>query len=227
MKTKQFEEARELRKNGESISSIAKKLSVSKGSVSVWCSDIQLTDEQRVKLEMKNPVFRGKNNGAMKNKEKALELRKKYQEQGKEIAKKYDKDIDFAIGCALYWAEGNKDRKVFGVSNLDISLLLRIKKWAIKYFGCENEKFKIQINAYLNNGVTINDMINYWTDNLSIPVVNVGKIIARERYYSGKNRKKKQIYGICQLRYCDVEIVQKIFGAIQEIMKIKMEEWVL
>ena len=45
-KSKQMLQARQLRKEGESIKVIAKKLSVSVSSVSVWCRDIELSKEQ-------------------------------------------------------------------------------------------------------------------------------------------------------------------------------------
>lgn len=40
----------ELRKQGESVKAIAKKLEISPASVSVWVREIQLTDEQRSRL---------------------------------------------------------------------------------------------------------------------------------------------------------------------------------
>jgi hypothetical protein len=126
----------------------------------------------------------------------------------------------------LYWAEGNKNRKTLGVSNLDSDLLKKIKNWMINYFDCNENKIKIQINAYLNNNVSVEEIISYWTNELSIPKENVGKIIARENYYNGKNRIKKHLYGICQIRYSDVKITQEVFGAIQEIMKIKKNDWI-
>lgn len=50
-KFKEKLKAREFRRKGVSIIEIAKKLGVSKGSVSLWCQDIRLTDEQKNKLQ--------------------------------------------------------------------------------------------------------------------------------------------------------------------------------
>jgi len=43
-------EARELREKGESIIIISKKLGISKSTVSKWCRDIVLSEEQILKL---------------------------------------------------------------------------------------------------------------------------------------------------------------------------------
>ena len=50
MKAYEKKQALEMRKSGASIKEIAKRLGVSKGSVSVWVSDVVLPDEIRDKL---------------------------------------------------------------------------------------------------------------------------------------------------------------------------------
>ena len=46
--------ARELRTSGESVRNITKKLTVSKGTASIWVRDIILTVDQLEKLRQKN-----------------------------------------------------------------------------------------------------------------------------------------------------------------------------
>jgi len=227
MKRIEYDEARKLRiEQGESINFICKKIGVSKGSVSRWCSDIVLTDEQKAKLFLKNPIINGQMAGANVMKKNAIELRNKYQEQGRDMARQYGNDVEFVTGCALYWAEGYKSRTKLGMTNLDVDLLIQFKRWAIKYFKCVNDSFKLNVSAYLNNGTTIDEINGFWVEKLDIAKQSVRKVTAREKYYSGLNRtKNRSIYGICQLSYCDVEIVQMVFGAIQELFKIDRPEW--
>lgn len=45
-KSKEKNKALILRQNGESIKDIAKRLKISKSTVSLWCRDIKLTSEQ-------------------------------------------------------------------------------------------------------------------------------------------------------------------------------------
>jgi len=51
MKKELKKRARKLRKEGESVGKISKILQVSKGSVSLWVRDIELTEEQKEKLK--------------------------------------------------------------------------------------------------------------------------------------------------------------------------------
>ena len=229
MKRHQHDEAKRMRReDGESINVIAKKLGVSKGSVSSWCADIKLSKEQELKLTMRNPVYIGQFAGAKSNKEKALSLRKQYQEKGRQLSKKFINDSEFAIGCALYWGEGNKGRAEIGVSNLDSDLIIKVKNWLIRYFDCDINKFKIRITAYLNNGLNSEEINNFWIEKLGLNKNSIHKFIAREKYYSGLNKTKNYSpYGMCLLRYCSVEKMQMIFGAMQETMKIKKQNWLL
>lgn len=52
-KVKEKQQVLLLRRKGESIKDIAKKLYVSKGSVSLWCQEIVLTPKQATVLKKK------------------------------------------------------------------------------------------------------------------------------------------------------------------------------
>ena len=71
-KSKEQFNARELRKKGKSMKEIAKKLKVSKGSVSLWCKDIELTENQKLKLhkQMVRGSYAGRMAGVRMQKER-------------------------------------------------------------------------------------------------------------------------------------------------------------
>ena len=82
--------ARLMRKEGISIIVIAKELSVSKSTVSGWCRDIILTEEQIEKLKAGQKISwtRGQIMGAEANKNKRLTA-KSLIFMGKKLLKKY------------------------------------------------------------------------------------------------------------------------------------------
>jgi hypothetical protein len=45
--------------------------------------------------------------------------------------------------------------------------------------------------------------------------------------YSQKKRLNKLPYGTCRLTVCDTQLVQSIYGAIQEYAGFDREEWVM
>src|SRR3989344_4900845 len=83
-KSKERLEAIKLRRGGESINIIAKKVNVSKSTVSLWCRDLNLTTAQR-ELLRKNAIaagHRGRMIGAELNKKKKEELIDSYEKTG-------------------------------------------------------------------------------------------------------------------------------------------------
>src|SRR5262245_11876478 len=101
-------EARAMRTDGMAVRDIAKKLGVSKGSVSTWVRDIILTDEQVEALKARQRRYAGQNAGSQTNRKKFMEKRRAYQEIGREKARE-GRPLHMA-GCMLYWAEGAKTK---------------------------------------------------------------------------------------------------------------------
>src|SRR3990167_9063689 len=83
--------ARAMRKNGISIIVIARRLAVSKSSVSLWCRDIILTEEQSKKLVKNKGVSltTGQRMGAETNRKKKTDVIKTSDVFGKRIMKKF------------------------------------------------------------------------------------------------------------------------------------------
>ncbi len=227
MKLKEKEEARRLRKEeGLSVKKIAKQIGVSKGTVSIWVRDIELTYDQKAKLLCNSKMHLGHFNGPKKIKEKALERRKQYQEKGRILARQNDKY--YACGCMLYWGEGDKSRNLVGMSNTDVDLLKFFVKFLRKYFNCKDEDFTICILSHLNNGLTVDDIHNYWLKELELPESCLRKFQLKTKYYSDTNIKnKKHIYGCCKVRVNSTELVQMIYGSIQEIIGVEKYDWLL
>src|SRR5579859_1824838 len=100
-------EARKLRKKGESVRSISKKLIISKSSVSIWVRDIILSIEQLENLR-KSQIKggeRGRIIGSLMQKHRRMDLIEKYKKEGvNELQKVSEKELKM-IFLALYWAE--------------------------------------------------------------------------------------------------------------------------
>lgn len=109
-KSKEKIEARKLRRGGCSIKDIAKRLGVAKSSVSIWCSDIELSNVQIKKLhdQMVKGGYAGRLKGASVQKNNKQEKIKNYLEKGKEKFKFLEKRELLVAGLGLYWGEGEK-----------------------------------------------------------------------------------------------------------------------
>ena len=109
MKPAEKEESRLLRSQGYSVKEISRQLKVSRGSVSLWVRDIELTSEQIDHLEARSNLNRQKFGylsrcgGANTNKADAEARHKRFREAGWERAKR---DEGFRLICTCTGERG-------------------------------------------------------------------------------------------------------------------------
>jgi len=225
-KDKECQEARRLRHEGKSIRKIARLLGVSQGSVSPWVRDIELTDEQKISLG--NGSVRGiKMMKVWKaHQRNALEKRKKWQEEGREMAR--SQNIQFAMGCMLYWAEGSKSKNSVRFANSDVEMLKFFVRFLEECFGVESDDIHIRLFWYSGNGMTFEDATSYWIKSLGLKQSCLRKSqVDMVRRDSHGKKVGKLPYGTCHLSVDRTDVVQKIFGAIQEFCGFTNERWLM
>lgn len=225
MLNENIEKAKTLRAEGKSIKTIAKILDVSPSSVLNWTKSIILTEAQRLQL-LSNP----KSEEAVKNRVAATVLtykkrREEYQNEGRKAAQ--ENNIEHAMFCMLYWGEGAKSRNELKLVNTDPDMLIFFVTFLKKYFKIPQEKISYRINAYLDNGKTSQDIENYWSNVLGLPLASCRKTIEITPRSDGTKRKKNiHVNGMCAISVFDTKLVQHVFGAIQEYAKIQRPEWI-
>ena len=221
-KWEEQKQARKLRSDGKSINEIKDILKVSKSSVSNWVRDIKLTKEQIEILKMKNPIYNNelKRLGIINYYKKQ---RKEYQKIGNILMK--NNEIDFIVGCMLYWCEGAKDKNVFHFCNSDKEMIGIMIKFLKKYFSKFINNIILDIYCYSNSGLNSDKIKNHWKKitGLYNNKINI-KMDYDKRTTSGN--KIKYPYGICHIKINRTEVVQKVFGGIKEYAKIKdKDKW--
>lgn len=217
MKPEKQEMSKNLRRQGLSINAIANQLEVSKGSVSKWVKDIELTPEQIEKLKEQNPIINRQISGNKVLKQLHHNKRLSYQKDGM-IAAKKNNPLHIA-GCMLYWGEGSKSRHNCELTNSDPVMIKFFIKFIKECFNKTNNDFKIHINYYTNNGLSVQDIESYWHKELQLPKECFGKTTADNisKYSHKKKSKNKLLYGTIKIRVIkSVSLVQHIYGAIQE-----------
>lgn len=219
-KDKERKEARELRKQGKSVRVIAKEVGVSKASVSVWVKDIELTEDQKLSLSgNRNPT-----KASMQHSRNAFKRRMEYQAEGREQAKKYDSL--HLMGCMLYWAEGYKSVNDTDFTNSNPNMMQLFIKF-LRSINIKDEDMTVYIHCYINNNLSVGDIENYWLNLLELPKSCLRKTMANKTPKSSTGKKaNKLLYGVCKIRVHKVEVVQHIYGAIQEYIGVDVPEWI-
>ena len=198
-KDKEFEEARELRRQGASIRDISSRLSVAKSTVSVWVRDIELTEAQIAQLNdnARKAGVRGRERFAS-----SMRLRRRIQlEQYKREAEaEYESlqyDPQFMLGLALYIGEGSKgDRSTLIVTNWNCRVIVR----AIAFFerlGMSRERMRCKVMLHPSQDKEAAEL--FWSKATGIPLSQFANTYQAISPGSRGKRGQKWPHGGCQL----------------------------
>lgn len=165
--------ARQLRREkGMSIKEIAKRVGVSKGTVSLWCRDIELAKKQQERLYERMVLlgYKGRQQGAFKNKKQKQERIRRYEKEGVKTLGRLTKRDMLIAGVGLYWGEGAKTQLGrFVFSNSDPEMILFLKRFLVDMLGVKEKDlvFRVLINEI--HKPRINTVLRFWRSLLNLP----------------------------------------------------------
>jgi hypothetical protein len=127
----------------------------------------------------------------------------------------------------LYWAEGDKTNKnAARLSNSDPEVARFFVRFLQACFGVMPEEIRVTCNLFADHVDRQAEIEQFWLDTLGLPrscllksTVNVYS------KYSQKKRRNKLPYGTVRVCVHSTEIVQSIYGAIQEYGGFERPEW--
>ena len=219
-KSKQKLQAIKLRKKGESIKKIANLLNVSVSTSSLWCRDVELTNEQVENLRKRQiDPFYGKRLDyyLKKKKEFSLKLLNLKNEGINSIGKLTKREI-FLIGIALYWGEGFKKDSLAGLATLDINIAKFFIFWLDKSFGIATKDLLLRVTANISYKSKIKELEKYWSKELEIPVNQFSKPFFQNTKWKKEYENKDNYHGVLRIRARrSIDLLRKIFGYIEGI----------
>ena len=219
--------ARRLRGEGIAHKRIAAELGVSSSSVYAWTEDIELSDEQ-LDLNRRGPGgpwhpedIRAR---AAAWSERCRRVRLTYQEDGRRAARLADRL--HLTGCMLYWAEGAKSRNVVKLVNSDPHMIAMFRRFLVEALAIEPMKIRFSINVYTTNGLSIDEIEQYWLRILDLPPACARKHTLNHMPTSSSGRAKNKLpYGVCSVIVDSTRMVQHIYGAVQEYAGFDEPSW--
>jgi transcriptional regulator with XRE-family HTH domain len=170
-------QAREIRKTGKSLKEIARILGVSKSSVSLWCRDIVLTEEQMVSLSEGaiRKGLKGRMMGAEANRNKKRKALAEANEWAKNTLQDFSKRDLLIAGIALYWAEGSKtdSHGTFSFSNSDSRMISLMCEWLGVFFQVSSTDFSPRITINKVHESRIEKVKEFWSNLLKVPTESI------------------------------------------------------
>jgi transposase-like protein len=220
VKTAERLEARRLRQeDGLAIKEIARVVGVSLSSVSLWVRDIELDAVKNASMRSRAARRRGEATAA-----RARTLRRNAQERGREQARQGD-PLHLA-GCMLYWAEGSRERNAVIFTNSDPEMVRIFVRFMRECFAVPDEKFRITCNLFADHFERQRAIEDFWLDVTALPRRRLNtSIVNVYSKHSKKKRRNKLPHGTCRAVVCDTQILQSIYGAIQEYGGFDRPAW--
>lgn len=95
-------------------------------------------------------------------------------------------------------------------------------------FQVSDERMRIRCNLFAEYPARQREIEEFWLDLLGLPEQCLCKSAVNVySKYSKKKRCNKLPYGTCRIAVHDTQLVQSIYGAIQEYAGFDREEWVM
>ena len=205
------------RKLGFSYKEIMRFFPIAKSTVSDWCKDIELTDRQiqRLQERKKQGSYAAGLKGSKANQEKRAKEVQQIRENAKSEAPLLINDSLWIAGLMLYWAEGNKSRKV-AISNSDPNIIEFMEAWLRKYCKVNNAKFKPFLN--LHSGQDEDRIKDFWSNIIKLPKEQFGKSYIKKE---GTGHRKNILYkGTLRIDVCNLNLLYRILGWIEGVKEI-------
>lgn len=209
---------RNFRNQGLSYKEIRQKIpfTISKSTISDWCKDIELTVEQKNRLDrlFREGNYRGRLLGSRTIQTKRLKEIEEIKERAKlEVYSLNSNEFKLA-GLMLYWAEGAKSRYV-DITNSDPLLIKFMVDWL--RIICNVPEGKFRATLHLHSGQNEKQIKEYWSRITNIPISQFGKSYIKEE---GSGYRKKILYnGTIKIRVCNRDLLYKILGWIEGVTK--------
>lgn len=216
-----------LRKKGESIIAIARKLSVSKSTVSGWCTGIILSNKQIANLE--------KQAGAVRYKTILEIAKRKHDRREKEISELEQLGVKrlsgrisnkelMMLGIALYWGEGIKVQKT-GLINSDPAILKIFILWLEKIWDVPKSRLILTIRLNSAHQHRTKIVEQYWSETLDIPLDQFNRTLFIDVVHKKKYNNEDRYFGTVTVYVkngCDLNhTLLGLISGIKDVLKVK------
>lgn len=222
-KQKEYEKALQLRKKGKSIKQIAKGVGVSVGIVSLWCRQVELTEEQKEKLKRRKVRVRHLRRLAKQSHLEKMSRVKKLLKDAKAEIKPLSKQELFLTGLALYWAEGFKSVKEgrLGFCNSDPRMIKFMLRWFQKALKVRKENFILRTEFNITHQDRTEEIKVFWSKLINIPLDQFEKPFYHHSAWLRDYPDRNNYFGILRIRIRkSSELLNKMHGWINGLSQV-------
>jgi hypothetical protein len=205
-KVKERNDARRLRTRGLTMDEIAKKLGVSKSSVSLWTRDVPF-QPSLIKTKGRR---RGPNVLQRRKQEEIDRLRA----EGLARVGQLDREQFFVCAVMLYAGEGDKTDGAVGLANSDPRMIAFFCAWLRSFFDVDETRLRVRL--YLHEGLDLHAALVFWSRLTGIPPSQFGKAYRAEANPS--IRRAKHPLGCPKVTYSCRRTHRAVMGLVDALL---------
>ena len=126
----------------------------------------------------------------------------------------------------LYWAEGSKSRNAVQFVNSDPAMVAFFGKFLRDFYEVQDDAFRIDCNLFADHLDRQQEIEQFWLDTLELPAACLRKSTVNVySKHSKKKRRNRLPYGTVRVCVHSTQVVQSIYGSIQEYGGFERPEW--
>lgn len=202
LKIKEHYQALELRKSGESIRTIAKKLKISTSTASVWCRNVVLTTDQITKLTSKSMNTELLRKYAQNRHKDKINRNITIFYNSKSEINQLSRNEIFLAGLALYWAEGFKNISEgrAGFCNSDPRMIKFMMFWFRNILNVPNSDFTLRAEFNVTHLDRQKEIEEFWSNITQIPLSQFNKPYFQKSVHLRNYPHRNTYYGVLRIR---------------------------
>jgi hypothetical protein len=207
-KVKEQERARALRAQNRTLADIAKRLGVSKSSVSLWVRDVPFTPSPRRHGPHRRP------HPAHEAKLRQIE---ELNRSGVDRIGTLSDEAFFVAGIALYAGEGSKTDGEVRFSNSDPRMIRYFCVWFRRFFDVDETRLRGRV--YLHQGLDLRATEEFWSTLTNIPTDQFHK--PYRAVPDPSIRRNKHEHGCFSVAYGCSRTHREVMGLVRALLSSK------
>ena len=113
-----------------------------------------------------------------------------------------------------------------GFANSDVHMMRFFVRFLRDSLGVPASKIRVNFNVYTGNGLSIEQIERQWLNALELDASCLRAHIVNHFPTSSSGKKRNRLpYGVCHLNVHSTQLVQHIYGAIQEYAGFEEPRW--
>lgn len=126
----------------------------------------------------------------------------------------------------LYWAEGARDRNAVRFTNSDPAMIRMFADFLREWFDVRSASILVTVNLFADHRDRQTEIEHHWLATAGVPLTSLRKSTVNTRSRASQHRRTNLLaFGTCRLTVNSTEVVQAIYGAIQELGGFDRPAW--